>query len=84
MRNNLFPTAMFALTVMLLLANTVQLLRHPPTTSAQGSGHWKVMVITPGENGAEQLEGVLNSDTWRQATLYMPNTPGSAIAVLSK
>jgi hypothetical protein len=42
------------------------------------------MVITPGENGAKQLEEVLNSDIWRQATLYTPNTPGSAIAILSK
>lgn len=85
MRHNLFPTAMFALSVLLLLlANTVQCLRHPPTASAQSSGRWKVMVITPGENGAKQLEEVLNSDIWRQATLYTPNTPGSAIAILSK
>ena len=75
--------ALFIVIMALLLATGAQYLRKPPAASAEGSGRWKVMVITPGENGAKQLEEVLNSDIWRQANLYTV-TGGNAIAVLSK
>ena len=59
----------------------------PDSVAAQGTGHWKVITITPGDQGAQKLEAELNKGDyhWELHSLHMSTIQGlPGIAVLRR
>lgn len=89
MRQNWLLYVLLVLVTGLLAIEVVPMLRRPTTVSAQSAFEWKVMVISPTEDGRKRLEADLNNPpggtSWGSVTLHMPGHPGgNAIAILKK
>jgi hypothetical protein len=89
MRQNRLVYVLLVLVTVLLAIEVVPMLRRPATVSAQSSFDWKVIVITPNEDGRKRLEADLNNPPggvpWNSVSLHMPGyAGGNAIAILKK
>ncbi len=70
------------LAIALLVVNAFVALRSPANVSAQ-SLHWKVMMISPNDYGAKELEAQLNNGTlWKNVQVHRAADNGPAIVVM--
>ena len=79
-------TTLLAVLVVVLVAISTWLIV-PEPVAAQGAGYWKVITITPGEEGAKKLESELNKGDyhWELHSLHTSTIQGyPAIAVLRR
>ena len=89
MRQNSLVYVLLVLVAALLAIELAPILKQQTTVSAQSSPDWKVVVLSPNEDGRKRLEADLNNPpggtSWNSVTLHMPGyAGGSAIAILKK